>query len=320
MLGSMAIWGLLLTPLHLPAAAEDATSVIVNIQRSATEVSSQVHQDLTRRISDMSRRWEANLEKALALYEQARKDGQPARVAQFEEQISKTMQDTAQDLAAILTQQEPATAGLDRLTTALAEGMTFFGSQGSQVQAEITHINEGQKKLETQLQDLAQRYRQAILKGQLPPDVDAAVRELEMQRRTAEFRAQVKQKTAEVAAAQVRAMEKYVTYVQHLRGFSREAFTQARGQILVLGDLAELRQLGVSMAQISDRVAEFGKATVTFSATVQQGEPILQRLIDLPLPAGFGVSEEVPVVEVKSGQGLDILKRYLDTGRQAQRP
>jgi hypothetical protein len=319
-LGSMAVWILVLTPLHLPAAAEDATSVIVNIQRSATEVSSQVHQDLTRRISDMSRRWEANLEQALALYEQARKANQPGRVAQFEEQISKTMQDTAQDLASILTQQEPATAGLDRLTTALAEGITFFGTQGAQVQAEITHIKEGHRKLETQLQDLAQRYRQAIMNGQLPPEVDALVRELEMQRRTAELRAQVKQQTAEVAAAQVRAMEKYVTYVQQLRGFSREAFTQARGQILVLGDLAELRQLGVSMAQLSDRVTEFGKATVTFSETVQQGEPILQRLIELPLPAGFGMADEVPVVEVKSGQGLDILKRYLDNGRRTPRP
>ena len=95
---------------------------------------------------------------------------------------------------------------------------------------------------------------------------------------------------------------------------------QARGQLLVLGDLAELRQLGVSVAQLSETVAEFGKATVTFSETVQQGEPILQRLIELPLPAGFGVSDEVPMVEVKSGQGLDILKRYLDNGRQAQKP
>jgi hypothetical protein len=319
-LSSMAVWSLLLTPLHLPAAAEDATSVIVNIQRSATEVSSQVHQDLTRRISDMSRRWAVNLEKALALYEQARKESQPARVAQFEEQISKTMQDAAQDLAAILTQQEPATAGLDKLTTALAEGITFFGSQGSQVQAEIEHINEGHKKLEIQLQELAQRYRQTIMNGQLPPEVDALVRELEMHCRTSALRAQVKQKTAEVAATQVQAMQKYVTYVQPLRGFSREAFAQARGQILVLGDLAELRQLGVSVAQLSDRVTEFGKATVIFSEAVQQGEPILQRLIELPLPAGFGEADEVQVAEVKSGQGVDILKRYLDRGRQAQRP
>jgi hypothetical protein len=150
--------------------------------------------------------------------------------------------------------------------------------------------------------------------------VDAAVRELEMQRRTFALREQVKQKAVEVAATQVRAMEKYVTYVQQLRGFSREAFTQARGQILVLGDLAELRQLGVSMAQLSDRVAEFGKATITFSEAVQQGEPILQRLIELPLPAGFTVSDEVQVVEVKSGQGLEILKRYLDNGRRTPRP
>ena len=316
----MAVWVLLLTPCHLLAAADEATSVIVNIQGAANEVAAQVHQDLTRRISGMSRRWEANLEKAMALYEQAKKESQPARVAQFEEQISRTMQDTAQDLASILAQQEPATAGLDKLTAALAEGIKFFGAQGTQVQTEITKLSEGHKKLETQLQELAQRYRQAIANGQLPPEVDAAVRELEMQRRTFALREQVKQKTAEVAAAQVRAMEKYVTYVQQLRTFSREAFTQARGQILVLGDLAELRQLGVSMAQLSDRVAEFGKATVTFSEAVQQGEPILQRLIELPLPAGFTASDAVHVVEVKSGQGLEILKRYLDNGRRIPRP
>jgi len=319
-ISSMAVWVLLLTPCHLLAAADDATSVIVNIQGAANEEAAQVHQDLTRRISGMSRRWEANLEKALSLYEQAKKESQPARVAQFEEQISRTMQDTAQDLASILAQQESATAGLDKLTTALAEGIKFFGAQGTQVQTEITKLSEGHKKLEIQLQELAQRYRQAIVNGQLPPEVDTAVRELEMQRRTFALREQVKQKTAEVAAAQVRAMEKYVTYVQQLRGFSREAFTQARGQILVLGDLAELRQLGVSMAQLSDRVAEFGKATVTFSEAVQQGEPILQRLIELPLPAGFTASDEVQMVEVKSGQGLEILKRYLDNGRRTPRP
>jgi len=105
----------------------------------------------------MSRRWTVNLEKALALYEQARKEGQPARVAQFEEQISKTMQDTAQDLAAILTQQEPATTGLDKLTTALTEGLTFFATQGSKVQAEIEHINAGHKKLEAQLRRQAEQ-------------------------------------------------------------------------------------------------------------------------------------------------------------------
>jgi hypothetical protein len=308
---SMAVWVLLLTPCYLRAASDEATSVIVNIQGAANEVSAQVHQGLTRRISDMSRRWEANLEKAMALYEQVKKEGQPARVAQFEEQIARTMQDTAQDLASILAQQEPATAGLEKLTTALAAGITFFGAQRAQVQAEITKLSEGHTKLETQLQELAQRYRQAIAHGQLPPEVDAAVRELEMQRRTFALRAQVKQKTAEVAAAQVQAMEKYVTYVQQLRGFSREAFTQARGQILVLGDLAELRQLGVSVSQLSNTVAEFGKATLDFSEAVQHGEPMLQRLIELPLPAGFAGSDEVHVVEVKSGQGLEILKRYL---------
>ena len=320
MISSMAIWVVLLTPCHLLAASDEATSVIVNIQGAANAVSSQVHHDLTRRISDMSQRWEANIEKAMALYEQAKKENQPARIAQFEEQISRTMQDTAQNLASILAQQEPATAGLDKLTTALVAGITFFGTQGTQVQAEITQLSEGHKKLETQLQELAQRYRQAIVNGQLPPEVDTVVRELEMQRRTFELREQVKQKTAEVAVAQVRAMEKYVTYVQQLRGFSREAFTQARGQILVLGDLAELRQLGVSVAQLSNTVAEFGKATVGFSEAVQRGEPILQRLIELPLPAGFAVSDEVQVVEVKSGQGLAILKRYLDNGRRTPKP
>ena len=33
-LGSMVVGGLLLTPLHLPAATDDATSVIVDIQKT----------------------------------------------------------------------------------------------------------------------------------------------------------------------------------------------------------------------------------------------------------------------------------------------
>ena len=53
-------------PPSVLAATDDATSVIVNIRRSADEVSARVHQDLTARITEMINRWEANLQKALA--------------------------------------------------------------------------------------------------------------------------------------------------------------------------------------------------------------------------------------------------------------
>lgn len=319
-LGIVMVWAVILIPLVGRTATDEATSVIVNIQRSATEVSSKVHEGLTRQITEMVARWEENLRKTLALYERAKKEGQPALVSQFEDQLSRTMQEAAQDLASILTQQEPATTGLHKLDMALTEGLKFFRERGTQVQAETAKLVEDREKLETQLRDLAQRHRHIILNGQLPPEVDALVRELEAQRRTFELRAQVKQQTAEVAAVQVRELDRYAAEVRWLRGLSRETFTQARGQLLVLGDLAELRRLGVSVAQLSHTVIQFKKATVDFSETVQKGEGLLDQLRKLPLPGGFTQPEESPTVDLKRGQGTAILKGYLEHGRRVSKP
>jgi len=309
------IIGIALTSLSVRAATDDggkAASVIVNIQQSASEVSTQVQKELTTRINNMAGRWEKNLQRTLELLELAKKEGRPEQVDQFESQLSKTLQEAGQDLSGILDQQKSARASLDKLTGSLARGITFFGEQKTRLQSETVKVSEDRQKLEHQLIDIAKRHRDVILNGQLPPEVDALVRAVEVQRRTLELREQVKQQTAEVVAAQVRDLARYAAYVKRLRELSEEAFLEAQGQLLILGDLGELRYFGVSVTQTSRAVAQFGKETVSFSKVVQQTQGLLDRLISLPLPQELTKTDEQPVVELKPGQGAEILKRYLN--------
>jgi hypothetical protein len=294
------------------AAQEDvATSIVVQIRTSATEASAQVHQELARRIVAMVTRFEANLQKAQGLLDQAKKGAQPGLVAQFEEQLAKAMQEAAQDFKAILGQQEPATEALRKLEEALKTGGQLYQGQVTQLQATRGQLTEDRQKLEAQLHDLAWRYRQVLANGQLPVEVDALVRSLETQRRTMEMREQIQQKRVAVVTANLRSLEQYGDYTRRLRGLSQQAFAQAHGQLGILGDLAILRADALNGLQLQQTTAEFGTETRNFLDTMQKNDGLLDLIINLPLPGALDGQKTLPVVDLPQGQGIDILRRYL---------
>lgn len=318
-LGLFVLWFVVLVPLIGRTATDDATSVIVNIQRSAEQVSSQVLQDLTTRIAELVKRWGANLQKTLALHEQAKKDGQGALMVQFEDQLSRTMQQAGQDLAELLAQREPTRGALAKLEKVLMEGKQFFQEQGRQAQADSTTIADELKTVEGKMRGLAEKHRRVILNGQIPPQLDVVVRELEAQRRTLELRAQIKRRIMEVAASQREHLQQYQSHIGWLQGLSQIAFVQANGQLQTLGDLAKLRHLGVAYAQSSETLAQVAKASVEFSKMVQQTQGLVDIIATLTLPADFDRSDRLPPVEVSPAESHKILKRYLEDTRPVSR-
>jgi hypothetical protein len=300
-------------------ATDDAASVIVNIQQSADKVASQVLQDLTTRIAELSKNWQANMQKTLALHAQAKQDGHATQVAQFENQLSRTMQQAGQELTKLLEQREPTREALVQLDKVLVEGSRFFAERERQAQADSTQLTQNLNTIDSRMRELAQKHRQAILTGQVSPQLDVLVRGLETERRTLELRTQIQKRILEVAAHQRERLHQYQVHVTWLQGLSHIAFTQAQGQIQTLGDLAQLRHLGISYTKTVDELIKVARASAEFSNMVQQTQALVDRMAHLALPADLGQSAQLAVADLPPTKSVEILKRYLEDGRQVHK-
>lgn len=319
LMAGIVLWAVALMPLVAQADQENTTSIVINIQRSADEVSAKLLKDLTARITEMVARWDSNLQKTLALQEQVKKDGHPAQVAQFEDQLSRSMQQAGQDLAEILAQRDAAKTGLDKLEKVIADGSKVFQDQGRKIQAEQTKIAADLKQVETRLSEIAERHRHMIQNNRLTPELEILVRTLEAERRNLELRGQLRKRTAEVAAAHVERLEQYRAHIGWLQGFSQLAFKQAGGQLQLLADLAEFRRLGVSIVQSSQILLEFAKASADFSKMVQQTQGLVEVLTNLPMPGDLMGPAPLSTVDLQPTESLKILKSYLGSGRQVRK-
>jgi predicted RNA-binding protein Jag len=310
------IWFLVITTAVAQAEPDTATSVVVNIRHTADEVSTQVYDDLRTRINDMKQRWKDNLQKTTALLEQAKTRKDPAIVEAFEAQLSRTMQQAGEDLAALLAQRGAVLEALDKLGSALTEGIRFFQEVQTRIHTEAARLGEQHARLTGRLRELAQRYRRVILHGQLPPEMDVLVRELEARRHTLVQREQIKQRTAAEVAAQLEQLKQRQTFVRVMRGLSQLAFVQADGHLQVLGDLAELRRTGTFAMALSQETAAIAQNTVAFSETIQKFRGDLIDLSTLPMPGDVSPLEASTVPTYAPEQGREILKNYLGEDRQ----
>ncbi len=290
----------------LTQISQDANSVIVEIKKSADEVSEKVHAQLSSKSNKLIANLEANLEAATNILNQ-KGEGNGKK---FEDVISKTMADFYGDLSDLLSLRESTISGISKTQQSVKQGKTFINDKMKQVESDIKKLQADGTLVERSLKSLASRYKTEINSNEaLPDDVNLAVYRLAQEIELNHQMAQVKAKTLEVLSSRARDFDRYLKYAEDIRRLSEDSFSLAEGQQKVLAAIAELRKEGIESDGFKGEMGKLTKGAGDFTANMAKSSSFLSKLSKMPLLESNGEPElKIPQINV---DGKAILRKYL---------
>ena len=245
----------------------------------------------------------------------ARAEGRTDSVAGLEcdEAIAEAFAGTGEDLEHLVSLREPVIGATDSLIDTIGDALIAADEQsvrleraGEERHAEIAQAVAALTEISAQFSDHITADRP------LPIEVEVQVRELEQQRLLGEMRRSVHEENGANVHEVRETLATFKQYAQVLRAEYTLIFSQAEGQLVLIGDVSELLATRAEAAgfirQVSSLAQELGGISAGLDAVAGDVTSFVTDAVRSTAP----IAGDVPALHSRSG--LEILRNIVTGG------
>jgi len=262
-------------------SSDQITTVLVDLRREKSTFERFLKTQFSPRLSQIRKSMKTNVEQATGLLKQLEKNPDSKRLAAaYEDTLSKALTQISTFLKEFQLSEGETFKALKRVEATVKKARETYRQAAEDGEKEAKEYIERARKAQDRLKVMAKEIGPLLKSGQkLSPELNAAVKELAIDKKISLLTQKVCEKAAENARHSVRILDGQVLVLRQVRGDLRVAFAQAGGQRMLVSKLAVLRKQGLLSREMADNLRAVQKITAIRGADMTNIVGALERVV-----------------------------------------
>jgi hypothetical protein len=262
--GKLALALLLATTVAAPLVAEEPkeeasssiSTVLVELKRDKDTFEKFWESQVTPRTQRIRQSMEKNVARASETLKQLQENpGSASLAAEYEDALSAGLAEASTFLREFQGTKAETFASLDRVGETVKKAKETYIQSAETSRKQASSFQVKADEAQTKLEEMARKLEPLVKSGQsLPPTVNADVRCLASDRKTALLNVKISEKASENAKQCAELLDRQMLALEQVRGDLRVAFAQADGQRTLVANLAKLRRDGLLSQELAENL------------------------------------------------------------------